>query len=168
MLQATLRKEDGGGIEAQSVALNDAVISREPFSRMISLESYIDGEHVATYSADGLIIATPSGSTAYSLSAWGPIVHPNLNAFIMTPICPHTLTVRPHIAPAESRISIVVRSTHSNAMLTIDGQEAFALAPDSIVEIEKAAETIKLIRSHKRSYYEVLKTKLKWGGHSRF
>jgi len=168
MLQATLRSEDGGEIEARSVALNDAVISREPFSRMISLESYIDGEHVATYSADGLIIATPSGSTAYSLSAWGPIVHPSLSAFILTPICPHTLTIRPHIAPAESRISIVVRSADSNAMLTIDGQEAFSLGPDSIVEIEKAAETIKLIRSHRKSYYEVLKTKLKWGDHSRF
>lgn len=168
MLQVTLRREDGGEIEAQSVALNDAVISREPFSRMISLESYIDGEHVATYSADGLIIATPSGSTAYSLSAWGPIVHPSLSAFILTPICPHTLTLRPHIAPGESRISIVVRSAHSKAMLTIDGQEAFSLAPNSIIEIEKAAETIKLIRSHEKSYYEVLKTKLKWGDHSRF
>jgi NAD+ kinase len=168
MLQATLRREDGGEIEAQSVALNDAVISREPFSRMISLESYIDGEHVATYSADGLIIATPSGSTAYSLSAWGPIVHPSLSAFILTPICPHTLTLRPHIAPGESHISIVVRSAHSKAMLTIDGQEAFGLDPNSIIDIEKAAETIKLIRSHRRSYYEVLKTKLKWGDHSRF
>ncbi|MFC1718560.1 NAD(+)/NADH kinase [Candidatus Poribacteria bacterium] len=164
MLRATLRRENGGKIEAQSVALNDAVISREPFSRMISLESYIDGEHVATYRSDGLIVATPSGSTAYSLSAWGPIVHPSLSAFILTPICPHTLTIRPYIAPAESRISIIVRSTDSNAMLTIDGQEAFKIHPDSVVEIEKATETVRLIRSHKRSYYEVLKTKLKWGG----
>ncbi len=164
MLQATLRRENGGEIETQSVALNDAVISREPFSRMISLESYIDGEHVATYRSDGLIVATPSGSTAYSLSAWGPIVHPSLSAFILTPICPHTLTVRPYIAPAGSRISIIVRSTDSNAMLTIDGQEAFEIHPDSVVEIEKATETVRLIRSHKRSYYEVLKTKLKWGG----
>lgn len=164
MLRATLRREHGKKIEAQSVALNDAVISREPFSKMISLESYIDGENVATYRSDGLIVATPSGSTAYSLSAWGPIVHPSLGAFILTPICPHTLTMRPYIVSAESRISIVVRSTDSNAMLTIDGQEAFELHPDSVVEIEKAAETVKLIRSHKRSYYEVLKTKLKWGG----
>ena len=164
MLRATLRRERGKKIEAQSVALNDAVISREPFSKMISLESYIDGENVATYRSDGLIVATPSGSTAYSLSAWGPIVHPSLGAFILTPICPHTLTMRPYIVSAESRISIVVRSTDSNAMLTIDGQEAFELHPDSVVEIEKAAETVKLIRSHKRSYYEVLKTKLKWGG----
>ena len=164
MLRVTLRKENAEGMEAQSVALNDAVISKGPFSRIISLESYIDGEHVATYSADGLIIATPSGSTAYSLSAGGPTVHPNLDAFILTPICPHTLTMRPHIASAESRVSVIVRSVHSNIMLTIDGQEAFDLCPGSLIEVERAPETIRLIRSCNRSYYEVLKTKLKWGG----
>jgi NAD+ kinase len=170
MLRVKLHKEEGeerrgeACLAPTSVALNDAVISKGPFSRIISLESYIDGEHVATYSADGLIVSTPSGSTAYSLSAGGPIVHPSLSAFILTPICPHTLTVRPHIVSAESRVSIVVRSVHCNIMLTIDGQEAFNLHPDSVVEIEKASETIKLIKSRKRSYYEVLKTKLKWGG----
>ena len=164
MLRVTLRNKNEKKVEAQSVALNDAVISKGSFSRIISLESYINGEYVATYSADGLIISTPSGSTAYSLSAGGPIVHPGLSAFILTPICPHTLTVRPHIVSAESHISIVIRSVHCNIMLTIDGQEAFDLRPDSVVEIEKASETVKLIRSHKRSYYEVLRTKLKWGG----
>jgi len=163
MLRATLYNEGKRKIEAQSVALNDAVIRQGTFSRIISLESYIDGEHVATYGADGLIIATPSGSTAHSLSAGGPIVHPGLSAFILTPICPHTLTVRPHIVSAESRVSIIIRSAHSNMMLTIDGQEAFDLYPNSVVEIDKAPETIKLISSRKRSYYEVLRTKLKWG-----
>ena len=169
MLRATLRKENeerGRGTACRAptgIALNEAVISKGPFSRIISLESYIDGEHIATYSADGLIVSTPSGSTAYSLSAWGPIVHPSLSAFILTPICPHMLTMRPLIVSAESRISIVIRSVHCNIMLTIDGQEAFALRPDSVVEIEKASETIKLIRSRKRSYYKVLRTKLKWG-----
>lgn len=163
MLRATLHNEGEEKIEAQSVALNDAVIRQGTFSRIISLESYIDGEHVATYGADGLIIATPSGSTAHSLSAGGPIVHPGLSAFILTPICPHTLTVRPHIVSAESRVSIIIRSAHSNMMLTIDGQEAYDLYPNSVVEIDKAPETIKLISSRKRSYYEVLRTKLKWG-----
>lgn len=163
------RENEGRGTDtacrvSTSVALNDAVINKGPFSRIISLESYIDDEHVATYRADGIIVSTPSGSTAYSLSAGGPIIHPDLNAFILTPICPHTLTVRPYIVSAESRISVVIRSTHCNIMLTIDGQEAFDLYPDSVVEIEKAPETIKLIRSRKRSYYEVLRTKLKWGG----
>jgi len=163
MLRATVHNENEDKIEAQSVALNDAVIRQGAFSRIVSLETYIDNEHVATYGADGLIIATPSGSTAHSLSAGGPIVHPGLSAFILTPICPHTLTVRPHIVSAESCVSIIIRSRHSNIMLTMDGQEAFDLHPDSVVEISKASETIKLIRSHKRSYYEVLKTKLKWG-----
>ena len=167
MLRATLYKKDGNEIEAQSVALNDAVISKGPFSKIISLEYYIDGEHVATYSADGIIVSTPSGSTAYSLSAGGPIVHPDLSAFIITPICPHTLTLRPHIVSADSHISIVIRSTHCNVMLTIDGQEAFNLQPGSIIEVEKAAETIKLIRSCKRGYYEILRTKLRWGKDAR-
>jgi len=163
MLRATIRNENEDKIEAQSVALNDAVIRQGAFSRIVSLETYIDNEHVATYGADGLIVATPSGSTAHSLSAGGPIVQPGLSAFILTPICPHTLTVRPYIVSAESCVSIIIRSRHSNIMLTMDGQEAFDLHPDSVVEISKASETIKLIRSHKRSYYEVLKTKLKWG-----
>jgi NAD+ kinase len=163
MLRATLREESDNKIKAQSFALNDAVIRQGAFSRIVTLESYIDGEHVATYGADGLIIATPSGSTAHSLSAGGPIIHPGLDAFILTPICPHTLTVRPHIVSAELHVSIIVRSIHNNIMLTIDGQKAFDLCPDSVVEIDKAPETIKLIRSRERSYYEVLKTKLKWG-----
>jgi len=164
MLQATLRKKAGGKIEAQRVALNDAVVSKEPFSRIITLETYVDGEYSATYEADGLIVATPSGSTAYSLSAGGPIIHPSLNAFVLTPLCPHTLAMRPHVISAESRISVVVRSDHCNIALTTDRQESFDMCPDSIVEIEKAPETIKLIRSCKTSYYEVLRTKLKWGG----
>lgn len=166
MLRATLHKESQEKTDARSIALNDAVISKGPFSRMISLESYIDGEHVATYRADGLIVSTPSGSTAYSLSAGGPIVHPGLNALILTPICPHTLTLRSHIVSAESHISVIVKAAHSNIMLTIDGQEAFDLCPGSIVEVEKADQTIKLIRSCKRSYYEILRTKLKWGERS--
>ncbi|MBD3180792.1 NAD(+) kinase [Candidatus Poribacteria bacterium] len=151
-------------IEFTSTALNDAVISKEPFSKIILLESYIDGEHVATYRADGLIIATPSGSTAYSLSAGGPIVHPNMDAFILTPICPHALSLRPHIVSADSKISVLVKAVHGDVMLTIDGQEAFELYPGALVEIKKAVKTIKLIRSQRRSYYEVLRTKLKWGG----
>ena len=93
-------------------------------------------------------------------------MHPGLDALILTPICPHTLTLRSHIVSAESHISIIVKAAHSNIMLTIDGQEAFDLCPGSIVEVEKADQTIKLIRSCKRSYYEILRTKLKWGERS--
>lgn len=164
MLKVTLLSEDGKNLKSLSVALNDAVISKEPFSRIISLESYIDGEHVAIYNGDGLIVATPSGSTAYSLSAGGPIIHPDLNSFILTPLCSHTLTLRPLVVSANSTIKIIIKGFYSYVMLTIDGQESFKLQPNSTIEIEKSDKTIKLIRSHKRSYYEVLRTKFKWGG----
>jgi len=160
MLKAKVYKND---LEFEGIALNDAVINKGAFSRIIWLESYIDGEYMATFNGDGLIVSTPSGCTAYSLSAGGPIVCPTLKLFILTYICPHTLTFRPQIVPGSSRISIVVKSLHSNILLAMDGQEAVNLQPDSVVEIECYPETIKLIRSQKRSYYEVLRTKLKWG-----
>lgn len=163
MLRARLYEPEGKELIVERYALNDAVINKGASSRVIWFESYIDGEYMATCNGDGLIVSTPSGCTAYSLSAGGPIVCPNLKVFIITYICPHNLTFRPQIVPAESKISIVVKSTHSNILLSIDGQEAFNLKPNSIVEIDKAPNTIKLIRSHKRSYYEVLRTKLKWG-----
>jgi len=163
MLRARLYREGSTEVEAERIALNDVVINKGAFSRMIWLESYIDGEYMTTVNGDGLIVSTPSGCTAYSLSAGGPIVYPNLNVFIMTYICPHTLTFRPQIVPGRSKISIVIKSMHSNILLAIDGQEGFNLSPNSTIEIDQAPETIKLIRSHKRSYYEVLRTKLKWG-----
>jgi NAD+ kinase len=163
MLRARLYEPEANELIVERHALNDAVINKGAFSKMIWFESYIDGVYMATCNGDGLIVSTPSGCTAYSLSAGGPIVSPNLNVLIITYICPHNLTFRPQVVPAESKISIVVKSTHSNILLSIDGQEAFNLKPDSIVEIDKAPETIKLIRSHKRSYYEILRTKLKWG-----
>jgi NAD+ kinase len=163
MLRARIYKPNSKELVVERNALNDAVINKGAFSKVIWLESYIDGEYMATCNGDGLIISTPSGCTAYSLSAGGPIVCPNLNVFIITYICPHNLTFRPQIVSAESKISIVVKSSHSNILLAIDGQEAFNLQSNSVVEIDKAPEAIKLIKSHKRSYYEVLRTKLKWG-----
>jgi len=163
MLRARLYEPEANELVVERYALNDAVINKGTFSRMIWLESYIDGEYMATCNGDGLIVSTPSGCTAYSLSAGGPIVCPNLNVFVITYICPHNLTFRPQIVPSESKISIVVKSYHSNILLSIDGQEAFNLQPDSLIEIDEAPDTIKLIRSHKRSYYEILRTKLKWG-----
>lgn len=164
MLQVKLLSEDSHNLKSCSLALNDAVISKKPFSRIIALESYIDGEHVAIYSGDGLIVSTPSGSTAYSLSAGGPIIHPGLNSLILTPLCSHTLTLRPLVVSPDSHVRVVVKGINTDVMLTVDGQESFDLNPGSIIEIEKADKTIKLIRSRKRSYYEVLRTKLKWGG----
>ncbi len=163
MLKARVYKHNSKDIEFEGVALNEAVINKGAFSRIIWLESYINDEYMATFNGDGLIVSTPSGGTAYSLSAGGPIVCPTLSVFILTYICPHTLTFRPQIVPGDSKISIIVKSLHSNILLALDGQEAVNLEPDSKVEIEKAEDTIKLIRSRKRSYYEVLRTKLKWG-----
>lgn len=163
MLRAKIINPNTKETEVERIALNDAVINKGAFSRMIWLETYIDQEYVSTVNGDGIIISTPSGCTAYSLSAGGPIVCPSLNVFIITYICPHTLSFRPQIVPAESKISIIVKSLHSNILLAIDGQEGFDLVPNSIVEIDKAPETIKLIRSEKRNYYEILRTKLKWG-----
>ncbi|HGE71217.1 TPA: NAD(+) kinase [Candidatus Poribacteria bacterium] len=163
MLRAKIINPNTNEAEIERTALNDAVINKGAFSRMIWLETYIDQEYVSTVNGDGIIISTPSGCTAYSLSAGGPIVCPNLNVFIITYICPHTLSFRPQIVPAESKISVIVKSLHSNILLAIDGQEGFDLEPNSIIQIDKAPETIKLIRSEKRSYYEILRTKLKWG-----
>lgn len=163
MLRAKVYMEGSNDVHFDGIALNDAVINKGAFSRMIWLESYIDDQYVATLNGDGLIISTPSGCTAYSLSAGGPIVCPTLNIFILTYICPHTLTFRPQIVPGNSKISIVVKSLHSNILLAMDGQEAVTLKPDSKVEVERSSETLKLIRSQKRSYYEILRTKLKWG-----
>lgn len=163
MLKARVYKHNSDDIEFEGVALNEAVINKGAFSRIIWLESYINDEYMATFNGDGLIVSTPSGGTAYSLSAGGPIVCPSLNVFILTYICPHTLTFRPQIVPGDSKISIIVKSLHSNILLALDGQEAVNLEPNSRVVIEKAPETIKLIRSRKRSYYEILRTKLKWG-----
>jgi NAD+ kinase len=163
MLRTRIFNPNTNEMEVERIALNDSVINKGAFSKVIWLETYIDNEYMATVNGDGLIVSTPSGCTAYSLSAGGPIVCPNLNVFIITYICPHTLSFRPQIVPAESKISIIVKSSHSNILLAIDGQEGFDLQPGSIVEIDKAPDTIKLIRSGKRSYYEILRTKLKWG-----
>jgi NAD+ kinase len=148
--------------DSVSDALNEVVI--RDYARLIELDAYIDGKFLITYNADGLIIATPSGSTGYSLSCGGTIVEPRLNAILLTPIAPHSLTIRPFIAHGDSEISVVMRSDYSSVNLFVDGQrETLRLAPDSLIRIRKAKKTIKLIRSQHRSYYEVLREKLMLG-----
>jgi NAD+ kinase len=145
-----------------SFALNEVVIRH--YTRLIELDTSIDGEPFITYNADGLIIATPSGSTGYSLSCGGTIVEPHLNAILLTPISPHSLTIRPFIAHGDSEITVAMRSHYSSVSLFVDGpRETYCLAPDSLIHIHKAKKTIKLIRSQNRSYYEVLRTKLMLG-----
>jgi NAD+ kinase len=118
---------------------------------------------VTTYKADGLIVATPIGSTAYNLAAGGPIVHPDMHALIMTPICPHTLTNRPIVIPDDSEIRIVLKSKNEDVFLTLDGQVGLALRYGDEVRIRKADNMIRLVSPMERNYFEVLRTKLKWG-----
>jgi NAD+ kinase len=152
---------DGRVVERQR-ALNDAVINKGALARILDLELTINGQFVCSYKADGLILSTPTGSTAYSLSAGGPIVHPLVEALVVTPICPHTLTNRPLVVPDSARIEVTVCGTES-VYLTMDGQVGIKLEPCDRVAISRAAERPRLVRTARMMYYEVLRDKLKWG-----
>jgi len=144
--------------------LNDAVISRASLSRLISIKLYINGKEVTTYSSDGLIVSTPSGSTAHSLAAGGPIVAPDIDAFIITPICPHTLTNRPLVVSGDSKIEMEQVSDSEGVGLTIDGQiYTDIMAGDKII-VEKAKERVLLVDTQTRTFYDVLREKLNWRG----
>ncbi|MEW6375773.1 MAG: NAD(+)/NADH kinase [Thermodesulfobacteriota bacterium] len=144
--------------------LNDAVINKGALARIIELETTINGEFLSTFRSDGLIISTPTGSTAYNLSAGGPIVYPSLRTIIITPICPHTLTNRPIIIPDDVEVRVLLKSKHQEVILTLDGQQGFSLEFEDVVELRKAEGHILLIKSPYRHYFEVLREKLKWGG----
>jgi len=148
---------------AEFVVLNDAVINKGALARIIDLETTINGEDLTTFKSDGLIISTPTGSTAYSLSAGGPIVYPSLHCIIITPICPHTLTNRPIVIPDDVEIRASLKTKQQEVILTLDGQQGFSLEFDDIVEVRKAGGRILLIKSPYRHYFEVLREKLKWG-----
>jgi NAD+ kinase len=146
------------------LALNDAVLTKAAaLARMIDLDTRADGAPVTTYHADGLIVATPTGSTAYSLSAGGPILLPELEAFVLTPICPHALTQRPIVLPASAEIEIAVRTRGGDVQLTVDGQEGLALREDDRVRVRRSAHFLRLMVSPFRSRFEILREKLRWG-----
>jgi NAD+ kinase len=149
----------GGATVATFLALNEAVIGKGPMARMIEIEALVDGLKVATYPADGLIVSTPTGSTAYSLSAGGPVAHPNLGIMLLTPICPHTLYARALAVDARSRVQVNILGQHSSSMLTIDGQETHALAPGDVVSVTKAEVSVRLVRRQGWSFYDVLRRK---------
>jgi len=148
---------------AEFVVLNDAVINKGALARIIDLETTINGEYLTTFKSDGLIISTPTGSTAYSLSAGGPIVYPSLHCIIITPICPHTLTNRPIVIPDDVQIRATLKAKQQEVILTLDGQQGFSLEFEDVVEVRKAEGRILLIKSPYRHYFEVLREKLKWG-----
>jgi NAD+ kinase len=161
MLDVELERE-GRVIERQTV-LNEAVINKGALARMIDLELLIDGEFVCRYRVDGLIVATPTGSTAYSLSAGGPIVHPSVESWVITPICPHTLSDRPVVIRDSSQVEIDLSAGTESVFLTLDGQTGIPMQSADKVRMTRAAERLKLIQPQKKSYFEILHSKLKWG-----
>lgn len=148
---------------ADFTALNDAVINKGALARIIDLETTIDGQYLTTFKSDGLILSTPTGSTAYNLSAGGPIVYPSLRCIIITPICSHTLTNRPIVVPDSVVIRAVLKTEHEEVLLTLDGQTGFALQYEDVVEVRRGAARIFLIKSPHRDYFGLLREKLKWG-----
>ncbi|MFH2045300.1 MAG: NAD(+)/NADH kinase [Pseudomonadota bacterium] len=144
--------------------LNDIVINKGALARLAHIQTYINDHYLTTYRADGLIVATTTGSTAYSLAAGGPVVHPSVPAIIMTPICPFTLTNRPLIIPDTSIIKIKLEKPLSNIMLTFDGQQGMKINKKDVLVIQKGVKPIKMITVPGQDYFDVLKTKLRWSG----
>jgi len=146
------------------VVLNDVVIARGTLSRLIALDAFVDDEYLVTYSSDGLIVSSPTGSTAYSLSAGGPLVAPDTDAIIIAPICPHMLTNRPLIVPGRKRVRIVVSATARDSTLTLDGQVREMLQGGDEVTVERCDTKLRLVVSAEKSYFQLLREKLHWGG----
>jgi NAD+ kinase len=145
------------------LALNDVVLNKGAIARIFDFELRVNGELVSTYKSDGLIVSTPTGSTAYSLAAGGPIVTPSVEAFLVTPICAHTLTHRPLVLPNSVNIEVTVKSLREAAYLTVDGQVGIAAHSEDVVRMRKADSIVELIRPPATPYFEILQKKLKWG-----
>lgn len=143
--------------------LNDGVITKGARSRIIDLETYVGKEYLCTYRADGLIISTPTGSTAYSLAAGGPILYPSVGAIVLSPICPHTLTNRPIVVSSKSVIRVTLRSAGDTVILSPDGQQGVLLKNGDVVEARDYGVPVSLVKAPSRSYFEILRNKLKWG-----
>ncbi len=145
------------------LALNDVVLNKGAIARILDFDVRVNGEWVSTYKSDGLIVSTPTGSTAYSLAAGGPIVTPSVEAFLITPICAHTLTHRPLVLPNTVKIEVTVKSLREAAYLTVDGQVGIAANSEDVVRMRKADSYVELVRPPSTPYFQILQKKLKWG-----
>jgi NAD+ kinase len=159
-LQVRIKRKDE--VLFEDHVINDAVISKTAISRLLEIETRVNRNFLALFKADGLIISTPTGSTAYSLAAGGPIVFPTMDAIIMTPICPHSLNQRPLVIPDTFNISVHIQTPPENATLTLDGQIGRSLEDEEYVEIERSPFSLNVIKSPFRSYFDILKSKLRW------
>src|SRR5262245_61792029 len=162
-MRLAVRLVRGGREQRCWLALNDAVITKGASARIVDLEARADGQLVTTYHADGLIVSTPTGSTAYSLSAGGPILLPDVPSLVLTPICPHALTQRPLVLPDSALIEVVVHPRGGEVQLAVDGQEGAPLAEGDVVSVCRSEHPALLVVPPQRSRFEVLRTKLRWG-----
>ncbi|MFP6663047.1 MAG: NAD(+)/NADH kinase [Deltaproteobacteria bacterium] len=160
MLHATVEMATGRTTTHQ--ALNDAVLSRGALGRTIDIEAHIDGAYLARFNADGLIVSTPTGSTAYNLSAGGPLIHPSVRVMLLSPICPHTLSIRPIVVDDGSRLELRLGNSREGLLLTLDGQETVSLSPADRVVITRSPYAACLVTAADLSYYDLLRTKLGW------
>jgi NAD+ kinase len=161
MLQAEHRCDNE--VVAAGRVLNDVVINKAALARIIEIKVHLNGQFVNSFRADGLIVATPTGSTAYNLSAGGPIVYPSMNAIVVTPICPFTLTNRPIVIPDTAEIELQLLHENEGVVLTLDGQTGYPMKAGDTVVIRKSGTTFNLVRPPNRNYFDVLRNKLKWG-----
>ena len=156
---------NGEKVEDHNV-LNDVVINKGVVARVINLQVLVNGQYMTSYRADGLIIATPTGSTAYSLSAGGPIIHPSMHTLVLSPICPFTLTNRSILIPDQSVIQVKLAAEYDDVRVTLDGQEGYDMRAGDILEIKKTKTPLQLIRGPNKNYYQILRDKLHWGSQS--
>ncbi|MBX3287787.1 MAG: NAD(+)/NADH kinase [Acidobacteria bacterium] len=161
MLGAEHRR--GDEMLAKGRVLNDVVINKAAIARVIEIDVNLNGLFVNSFRADGLIVSTPTGSTAYNLSAGGPIIYPSMNAVVLTPICPFTLTNRPIVVPDDAEIELCLKDENEGVVLTLDGQTAYSLRSGDKVKIRKSRTTFNLLQPPNRNYFDVLRNKLKWG-----
>jgi NAD+ kinase len=158
-----VRHHRGENVLTESRVLNDVVINKAALARIIEIRVELDGHYVNSFRADGLIVATPTGSTAYNLSAGGPIVFPSMRAMVLTPICPFTLSNRPIVVPDEAEIRLSMETNNEEVALTLDGQVGFELEAGDVITISKSSSTFDLVQPTNRNYFDVLRDKLKWG-----